>query len=577
MRILGISAYYHDAAAALLVDGRVVAAAQEERFTRKRHDASFPSHAVRSCLELAGIGEHEIDIAVFYDKPLLKFERILVTHAASWPMSVVSFLKAMPIWLKRKLWVPKQVARELATFMGPILFSNHHLSHAASAYYLSPFEDAAVLTVDGVGEWATCTIAHGKGNELRQLKEIRFPHSLGLLYSTITGYLGFRVNSGEYKVMGLAPYGEPVHADAIRKLIRVRRDGSFTLDMRYFAYAGGLRMHSSRLEGLLGIPPRPPEAPLEQVHMDLARSLQLVTEEAMLALAAAAMRETGSKNLCLAGGVALNCVANGRILRESGFEQVFVQPAAGDAGGAIGAAAYVAHAIENEPRHALRHVFLGPAFGREECQRCLDGLGVPYESPENEAALLDATARRLADGQVVGFYHGAMEFGPRALGHRSILADPRPAAMRDIVNEKIKKREGFRPFAPAVPIESAPEWFELDVESPYMLLTTSVRKRVIPAVTHADDSARVQTVSADASPRFHRLLVRFGELTGCPVLLNTSFNVRGEPIVCTPDDAYRCFRGSGLDALVLGDFLLDKRQMPEDSEFDEYAATFAPD
>lgn len=578
MKVLGISAWYHDAAAALVVDGRLVAAAQEERFTRKRHDADFPQKSIEACLARAGCGPTDVDCVVFYDKPLLKFERILITHGASWPFSWRSFVKAMPVWLKRKLWVARTVDKTLTDYKGPILYSGHHLSHAASAFYASPFDEAAVLTVDGVGEWATTTVAHGKGRSLELVEEVRFPHSLGLLYSTVTGYLGFRVNSGEYKVMGLAPYGAPTRMDEMRKLIDLKADGSFALDMSYFAYAGGLRMHTRKLVDLFGLPVRKPEAPVTQAHHDIARSLQLITEEAMLGLARAAHAKTGASALCLAGGVALNCVANGRILREGPFEHVYIQPAAGDAGGAIGAAAYVAHSIYGDPRSEMRHAYLGPEYSQEDCQRCLDELAVPYQRFDTRAELVSEVVARLADQKVVGWYQGRMEFGPRALGHRSILADPRQASMREVVNEKIKKREGFRPFAPSVAVESAQEWFDLrGNDSPYMLVTCDVKRNEIPAVTHVDGSARVQTVSAEQSPRYHELLTAWGEATGCPVLINTSFNVRGEPIVCTPHDAYRCFRGSGLDVLVLGDYLLDKSAMPDDPEFRNYERRFAPD
>jgi carbamoyltransferase len=577
MRVLGVSAYYHDAAAALVIDGELVAASQEERFTRRRHDAEFPRLAIASCLEQANMGMDALDAVVFYDKPILKFERILDTHAATWPMSLPSFIKALPVWLKQKLWTSRSIAKELKAYLGPILFSTHHLSHAASAFYSSGFDQAAVLTVDGVGEWATCSLGVGDGKKLELLKEIRFPHSLGLLYSAITGYLGFKVNSGEYKVMGLAPYGEPRFVDKMKQLIVVHDDGSFSLDMRYFAYVGGLRMFNGRLERLFGVPARSPKDPLEQVHKDLARSLQVATEDAMLALAHAAFRETGARSLCLAGGVALNCVANGRLMREGPFEQLFIQPAAGDAGGAVGAAQYVAHALYDEPRRPMKHAYLGPSFGPRAGRELVAKLGVPHHAFDSEDALMEELVTRLERQEVIGFFHGAMEFGPRALGHRSILADPRGERMRDIVNEKVKMREGFRPFAPAVPLSRAAEWFELDVESPYMLLTAPVRRSGVPAITHVDGSARIQTVTAQSSPRFHRLLEAWGARTGCPVLINTSFNVRGEPIVCSPDDAYRCFRGSGLDALVVEDVVLDKREMPRDPAFDAYHLGFAAD
>ena len=578
MNILGISAWYHDSAAALLIDGEVVGAIQEERFTRKRHDADFPALAVAACLELGGLCEDQLDAVVFYDKPLLKFERILDTHAATWPLSLPSFLKALPVWLSEKLWLTRNIGRKLPAYRGPILYSGHHLSHAASAYYSSPFDEAAVLTVDGVGEWTTCSLGVGRGNHLALKREIRFPHSLGLLYSAITGYLGFKVNSGEYKVMGLAPYGEPRYRAELGKLLAVRADGSFALNLDYFAYAGGLRMFNRRLERLFGRKARAPDEPVEAFHKDVARSLQEATEDAMLALAHAAHRETGAKALCLAGGVALNCVANGRIVREGPFESVFVQPAAGDAGGALGAAQLLAHNVRGEPRHPLTHAYLGPTGRPEESRALAATLGVPYADFTGDPdGLLRAVVERLGRQEVVGFFHGRMEFGPRALGHRSILADPRSPEMRDRVNEKVKMREGFRPFAPAVPEERCAEWFDLDVPSPYMLLTAPVLRREIPAVTHVDGSARVQTVSRASSPRFHRLLELWGESTGCPVLVNTSFNVRGEPLVATAQDAYRCFRGSGLDALVLDDLLFDKAAMPPDPVFDDWHRQFAPD
>jgi carbamoyltransferase len=485
----------------------------------------------------------------------------------------------MPIWLKRKLWTSRIIEKAMPDFGGDILFSSHHLSHAASAYYCSPFEEAVVVTVDGVGEWATCTLAIGSGKNLEIIKEIRFPHSLGLLYSTITGYLGFRINSGEYKVMGLAPFGNPTYVEALKRVIQLRKDGSFTLDMSFFSYVGGLRMHSRRLKRLLGIEPRSPDDPIAQVHKDLAFSLQVVTEEALLGLVNAANQVGTSQNICLAGGVALNCVANGRVLREGPFKKMYIQPAAGDAGGAVGAAAYVAHSVFDEPRCPPKHVFWGPSFDSATCRAFLESKGIPFQEFTGDA-LYNAIIERLRDQQVIGFFQGRMEFGPRALGHRSILADPRSDLMRNRVNSKIKFREAFRPFAPAGLEEKATHWFDLSTPSPYMLVTGFVlpeRRDQIPAVTHVNGSARVQTVNSEDSPRFHRLLTLWDQATDCPVLLNTSFNIRGEPIVCTPEDAYACFRGSGLDALAIGDFLLDKADMPEDSEWNNYAERFAPD
>jgi len=559
--ILGISSFYHDAAAALLKDGEIIAAAQEERFTRKKHDFEFPIHAIRYCLREAGIGASDLDEVGFYDKPLLKFERILLTYLGTFPKSFPSFLKAMPVWLRRKLWVPSLIRRELG-YRGEIFFTEHNQSHAASAFLVSPFEEAAILTIDGVGEWATATYGVGRDRRIEILKEIRFPHSLGLFYSAITYYLGFKVNSAEYKVMGLAPYGEPVYYEKMRELIDIKDYGSFWMNMKYFAYDYGLRMTNGRFDRLFGRPPRKPESTLDQFHMDIAASAQKVTEEIVLKMANHLYEQTRLPNLCMAGGVALNCVANGRVLRETPFKNIFVQPAAGDAGGAVGVASFIYHSILNRPRHFVwKHAYLGPGFSTEEIRQYLLGRGVRFRQYDREA-LLKATAQLIARQNIIGWFQGRMEFGPRALGNRSILADPRRAENRDRVNAKIKFRESFRPFAPAVLLEKAPEYFELDVPSPYMLLVAPVRNDKIPAVTHVDGSARIQTVSREENPLFYDLIREFEKLTGCPVLLNTSFNLRGEPIVCTPQEAYLCFMRSGLDYLVMDRFILDKREMP---------------
>jgi len=559
--ILGISSFYHDAAAALLKDGEIIAAAQEERFTRKKHDFEFPIHAIRYCLREAGIGASDLDEVGFYDKPLLKFERILLTYLGTFPKSFPSFLKAMPVWLRRKLWVPSLIRRELG-YRGEIFFTEHHQSHAASAFLVSPFEEAAILTIDGVGEWATATYGVGRDRRIEILKEIRFPHSLGLFYSAITYYLGFKVNSAEYKVMGLAPYGEPVYYEKMRELIDIKDDGSFWMNMKYFAYDYGLRMTNGRFDRLFGRPPRKPESTVDQFHMDIAASAQKVTEEIVLKMANHLYEQTRLPNLCMAGGVALNCVANGRVLRETPFKNIFVQPAAGDAGGAVGVASFIYHSILNRPRHFVwKHAYLGPGFSTEEIRQYLLGRGVRFRQYDREA-LLKATAQLIARQNIIGWFQGRMEFGPRALGNRSILADPRRAENKDRVNAKIKFRESFRPFAPAVLLEKAPEYFELDVPSPYMLLVAPVRNDKIPAVTHVDGSARIQTVSREENPLFYDLIREFEKLTGCPVLLNTSFNLRGEPIVCTPQEAYLCFMRSGLDYLVMDRFILDKREMP---------------
>ncbi len=578
MDILGISAFYHDAAACLLRDGEIVAAASEERFTRKKHDADFPIHAIRYCLEQGRIRADDLAYVGFYEKPFIKFKRILFTHLACFPRSLKPFLKAMPSWLQEKLIIPSLI-RDRLGYEGEVLMIEHHLSHAASSYLLSPFREAAILTVDGVGEWSTATYGRGQGNEIKLFREIRFPHSLGLLYSAFTYYLGFTVNSAEYKVMGLAPYGEPRYLEEVRRLIDVRPDGSFRLDMAYFNYLSGLTMTNRRFDALFGGPPRHPEAPLEQRHKDIAASVQRVTEDVMLQMARHLGQETGSRNLCLAGGVALNCVANGKILREGPFEHLFIQPAAGDAGGSIGVASYIHHTLlGNERSFVMRHAFTGPGYDDDAIQSFLDGNEIPYEAlPRGE--VVRRVAQLIADQQVIGWFQGRMEFGPRALGNRSILADPRNPENRDRVNLKIKFRESFRPFAPAVLRERCGEFFELEEESPFMLLVAQVRpdRRVIPSVTHVDGSARVQTVDRESNPLFHDLITEFGRLTGVPVLINTSFNVRGEPIVCSPADAYRCLVQTGMDVLVMGSFLLDKtKALPRIPSID-WDRAFEPD
>jgi carbamoyltransferase len=578
VNVLGISAFYHDAAACLMRDGEVVAAAQEERFTRKKHDADFPIHAIRYCLEAGRLLVDDLDAVGFYEKPFIKFKRLLFSHIANFPRSWGAFLRAMPSWLHQKLVIPSLIGEELQ-YDGPVYMIEHHLSHAASAFLVSPFEEAALLTVDGVGEWATASHGRGKGSDIELFREIRFPHSLGLLYTAFTGYLGFKVNSAEYKVMGLAPYGEPRFEREVHELIEVADDGSFRLNMEYFAYHYGLEMTNERFHRLFGGPPRAPEGALEQRHRDIAASIQRVTEEVMLKMARHLHRETGLPDLCLAGGVALNCVANGRILREGPFRQLFIQPAAGDAGGALGVAAFLQHHLFQVPRrNVMRHAFLGPSFGRDEIRALLRVKGAVFEELD-ETALLATTAQAIADQQVVGWFQGRMEFGPRALGARSILADPRNPENRDRVNLKIKFRESFRPFAPAVRRERAGDFFELEPESPFMLLVAQARdgQRRLPATTHVDGSARVQTVDGETNPLFHRLLGEFERLTGTPVLINTSFNVRGEPIVCSPADALRCFLETGMDLLVIDRFVLRKSEQPNAAPEGERPAAFALD
>ena len=597
MHVLGLSAFYHDSAAALLVDGRIVAAAQEERFTRRKHDPGFPRAAIDYCLRASGISAREIEHVVFYDKPFLKFERLLETYLAFAPRGLTSFRAALPVWLRQKLFLKRLLEHELRAFdpqvpwREKLLFAEHHLSHAASAFYPSPFEEAAVLTLDAVGEWTTTSFAVGRGATLEIQREIHFPHSLGLLYSAFTYYLGFKVNSGEYKVMGLAPYGTPRFAATIHEhLISVKADGSFRLNLEFFDYCTGLRMTNARFAALFGGPARQPEEPLTARHMDLAASVQRVTEDVVLAMTRSLARETGHKNLCLAGGVALNCVANGKILRDGAFAKVWVQPAAGDAGGAIGAALAAYHGMCGAPRtptptlDRMAGSYLGPEFSTDETAATLRRLGARFQVLSDDA-LLTRVAQELAAGRAVGWVQGRMEFGPRALGNRSILADARSPEMQRRLNLQVKFRESFRPFAPAVLAEDAADWFELDRASPYMLFVADVpagRRRAmsateqaltglellaverseIPAVTHVDYSARVQTVHRETNRRFHALLAEFKRLTGCPVLVNTSFNVRGEPIVCSPEDAYRCFMACGIEVLAVENCLLVKSEQP---------------
>ena len=595
MKILGISAYYHDSAACLVVDGKVVAAAQEERFTRKKHDQAFPNHAIAYCLSEVGCTPEEIDYVVFYDKPFLKFERLLETYLAYAPAGFKSFATALPVWLRDKLFQKSMIADALKDLWGKqidwterLLFSEHHLSHAASAFFPSPFEEAAVLTMDGVGEWTTTSLAIGKGSNLTVEKEIHFPHSLGLLYSAITYYTGFKVNSGEYKVMGLAPYGEPKYAQLIKDhLIDIKEDGSFALDMSYFNYCTGLTMTNEKFDTLFGGPRRAEESPLTQREMDLAASIQAVTEEVVIKLAKGIAKSTGLKNLCLAGGVALNCVANGKLLRENVFENIWIQPAAGDAGGAVGAALGAYYLMLGQKRHVdptlqdgMSGSYLGPHFEQADIENRLAAVGAKFTN-HSEAEMIELTAQALADGKAVGWHQGRMEFGPRSLGGRSILADSRSPTVQKLLNLKVKYRESFRPFAPSVLREDVSDWFEIDVDSPYMLLVADVQKAKrktmteaenqlfgieklnvprsdIPAVTHVDYSARVQTVHEQTNPKYHALISRYKEKTGCSVIVNTSFNVRGEPIVCTPEDAFRCLMGTEIEFLVVGNSIMRK-------------------
>ena len=579
MNILGISCFYHDSAAALIKDGLLVAAAQEERFTRKKHDQDFPTNAIHYCLQEGGIQAQDLDYIGFYDKPLTKFERLLTTYVATFPKSLPSFLKAMPIWLKEKLWIPQRIREELGD-AGKLLFVEHHLSHAASAFFVSPFSEAAILTADGVGEWETTTMGMGNDRTLTLTKSIHFPHSLGLLYSAFTYYLGFRVNSAEYKVMGLAPYGKPAFADLIlRELVSLKDDGSFHLNMKYFAYDYGLTMTNKYFHTLFGVPPRTPESTLTQFHKDVAASIQYVTDEIMLRMTTDLHKKTGSDNLCLAGGVALNCVSNSKVLASSGFKQMFIQPAAGDAGGSVGAAFYIYNMLlKNERSYTWSHNFLGPEYSNEAIEQVLHQLNLGGERFSNDH-LLKKTAQLIADQQVVGWFQGRMEFGPRSLGARSILADARNPENYSRVNLKIKFRESFRPFAPTVVLERMKDYFEFDRPSPYMLFVAQVRvdRRTIPAVTHVDGSARLQTIVRDDHALFYDLIIEFEKLTGCPVIINTSFNVRGEPIVCTPSDAIKCFLRTDMDYLILGNFILDKRKIKESGYQMQISETFALD
>ena len=596
MYILGISAFYHDSAACLLKDGEIVAAAQEERFTRNKYDAGFPHHAARYCLREANIDGSQIDNVVFYEKPFVKFERLLETYLAFAPRGFVSFAKAMPLWIRDKLFQKSALIRELETTLDKnidwdqrLLFSEHHLSHAASAFYPSPFNSAAILTLDGVGEWTTTSVAVGNGRDLRVIKEIHFPHSLGLLYSAFTYYTGFKVNSGEYKVMGLAPYGEPHYADLIReKLIKVAEDGSFQLDMSYFNYATGLTMTNKKFDALFGGPPRKPETELTQREMDLAASVQKVTEDVVVQIARGVAAETGEKNLCLAGGVALNCVANGFLIREKVFDDIWIQPAAGDAGGALGAALsswYLHHGKDRtvlSNRDAMKGAYLGPEFSASEIEAELKACGAVYRTLSDDE-LIEEVSSALADEKAVGWMQGRMEFGPRALGGRSIIADPRSPIMQKQLNLKVKYRESFRPFAPSVLREDVSKWFKHDTDSPYMLLVANLQnnkrykmnaneqalfgieklnvpRSSVPAITHVDYSARIQTVHSNTNPRYHAVISAFKEKTGCPLIVNTSFNVRGEPIICTPTDAFKCFMGTELDVLAVGNYFLLKAE-----------------
>jgi carbamoyltransferase len=610
LNILGISAYYHDSAAALVRDGEVVAAAQEERFTRKKHDSAFPKHAIKYCLESGGIQSSNIDLVAFYDKPFLKFERLLETYLAFAPRGFQSFRMALPVWIKEKLFQKDFLIKQLETDFGSnkwsdrLVFAEHHQSHAASAFFPSPFVSSAVLTMDGVGEWATTSAGIGNGNSLTINKEIHFPHSLGLLYSAFTYYTGFKVNSGEYKVMGLAPYGEPTFAKTILdNVIDLKDDGSFKLDLSYFDYCTGLTMTNRKFDELFGAPSRKPNEILTQRHMNLAASIQAVTEEVVLRLGRSLAKETGESNLCLAGGVALNCVANGKLLRDNSFDNIWIQPAAGDAGGALGAALTAYHVYMDQPRtpetrDSMSGSYLGPDFSQAEVEQRLSSAGGVFKTVDDKT-LFDITAQALADDKAVGWFQGRMEYGPRALGNRSILGNPKSSEMQTTLNLKVKYRESFRPFAPSVLSENASEWFELETDSPYMLFVSDVKKSrqiqmtdkqeelfgieklnvprsEIPAVTHVDYSARIQTVHAETNPQYHKLISRFYEITGCPVIVNTSFNVRGEPIVCTPEDAFRCLMGTELDLLVIGNAILKKEDQDPSLQID-YSDTFELD
>lgn len=608
--ILGISAYYHDSAAALVVDGEIVAAAQEERFTRKKHDHEFPTNAIDYCLQAAGLTPDQIDYVAFYDKPLLKFERLLETYMSFAPHGFKSFCRAMPLWLKQKLYLPREMRKGLkGQYTKRFIFTEHHESHAASAFFPSPFDEAAVLTLDGVGEWATASFGLGRGNTLELSHEMRFPHSLGLLYSAFTYFTGFKVNSGEYKLMGLAPYGEPVYVDQVMKLIDLKEDGSFRMDQSYFDYCAGLRMTNRKFAALFGGPERDPESQITQREMDIAASIQKVTEEIMLRIGRHVHKVTGQKKLCMAGGVALNCVANGRLLREGPFEEIWIQPAAGDAGGALGAAVFVWYQLlgntrETKPRDLQSGSLLGPAFSDAHVRSFLNGKGIKHHAFDDDESLCAFVADLLAQEKVCGWVQGRMEFGPRALGSRSIIGDPRSEKMQTKMNVKIKFRESFRPFAPSVLEERVDEFFQMrpKEQSPYMLLVApvqesqrlhvngeanklfgidklKVKRSHIPAITHVDYSARVQTVDPDRHGRYYTLVKAFEKRTGCPILINTSFNVRGEPIVCTPEQAYRCFMGTNMDVLVLERNVLLREEQPGGGELrnEEYLAQFALD
>lgn len=592
--ILGISAFYHDSAACVVKDGEIIAAAQEERFTRKKHDFSFPTHAIKYCLKEADITSNDLAFVGFYDKPILKFERILFTYLSYAPFGLRSFLKAMPLWLKQKLFIKYQIQEEL-DFSGEIIFTEHHESHAASAFYPSPFNESAIITMDGVGEWATSSYGVGKGNKIDLLAEIKFPHSLGLLYSAFTYYTGFRVNSGEYKLMGLAPYGEPKYVDVIKKeLIDIKEDGSFKLNMKCFNYCAGLTMTNNRFHKLFDGPPRKPESQITQKYMDIARSIQEVTEEVMLKMADHVHLVTGKENLCLAGGVTLNCVGNGKILRQSHFKKVWIQPAAGDAGGALGSALFIWYRylnnerVSNNVKDFQKGSYLGPEFNDSDILDFIEGKNAIAQKMSDDT-IHDQIAQLIADQKVIGLCQGRMEFGPRALGARSIIGDARSMDMQSVMNLKIKFRESFRPFAPSVLLEEASNYFNLDVESPYMLLVApvaddkiindsrestlsgvdklKVKRSDIPAVTHVDYSARVQTVAKETNPMYYGIIKSFHKKTGCPVIINTSFNIRGEPIVCSPEDAYRCFMCTNMDYLVMGSYLFDKTKQPDRDKY----------
>jgi carbamoyltransferase len=604
--ILGISAFYHDSAAALVVDGRIIAAAQEERFTRIKHDFAFPTNAIKYCLEEGGLTADKLDAVVFYDKPYLKFERLMETYLAFAPSGLRSFMMALPLWLNQKLFLPREIDKGLDNiYEGPIYFTTHHGSHAASAFFPSPFEEAAIITFDGVGEWSTTTFGVGRGNKIDITKEIRFPHSLGLLYSAFTYYTGFKVNSGEYKLMGLAPYGVPKYEQLIRDhLIDIKEDGSFWLDQTYFNYAAGLTMTSQKFHDLFGEPPRGEEAKLTQFHMDIAASIQKVTEDVMMRIVTHVQKETGLENLCMAGGVALNCVANGIIQREGPFKNVWLQPAAGDAGGSLGGALFAWHQLMGNPRtpestDSQFGTYLGPKYSNEQIKAHLDSANAKYQKYD-EPELCERIAKLLDEGKIVGLFQGRMEFGPRALGGRSIIGDPRNPEMQTKMNVKIKFRESFRPFAPSCLAERAADYFDLEVESPYMLLVAPVKEELrkpltdeqqqlfgierlniprsdLPAITHVDYSARVQTVDSTRSPRYYKIIKAFEKLTGCGVVVNTSFNIRGEPIVCRPEEAYRCFMFTDMDALVLEDFICLKEDQPPMAGAEEYKKEFKLD